>query len=66
MRTHSIPSYERKSKIYPDCVSAPGAMIDTHKLELALFEHNSMVPKVFESLKLLAGQICEIIVHFLI
>ena len=51
MRTHNIPSYKRKSKIYPYYASSPGAMINTYKLELLLSRAYVMVPKVFEPLK---------------
>ena len=36
MRTHNIPSYERQSKIYHYHAYWPGAMINTHQLELPL------------------------------
>ena len=36
MRTHKIPSCERKSKRFPYYASWPGAVIHTHYLELAL------------------------------
>ena len=41
MKTHNIPSSLRKSKRYPYYASRPGAMINTHKLELP---HNLELP----------------------
>ena len=46
MSTHNIPSYYRKSKIYPYYAASPGALIYTNQLE-----HIYIVPKVFEPLK---------------
>ena len=47
MRTHNIPSYLRKSKIYSYYASGPGAISSNYPC----LEHISMVPKVFEPLK---------------
>ena len=45
MRTHNIHSYWRKSKRYPYYASWPGAMINTHQLELPLFRTYFHSPK---------------------
>ena len=56
MGTHNIPSPERKSKRYPYSASWPGAMINTHKLELPLsrtYFHGSKGVRAIEVLQYL-------------
>ena len=51
MRTHKLPSYERKSKIYPSYASQPGNMVKLISSKYPCLEHIFMVPKVFQLLK---------------
>ena len=47
MTTHSISSYQRESKRYPYYASCPGAMINTHQLEIPM-SHGSKGVRVIE------------------
>ena len=50
MRTHNIPLCQETRKVYPSYISCPGAINNTHSLELPL-DHICMGLKVFEPLK---------------
>ena len=51
MRTHNIPSCQRKSKRYTYFASRPGAMLTLSSSNYPCLEHVFMVPKMFEPLK---------------